>query len=63
MGQVLQWGLLQGWEPVGVAGLWGRRLVSTISWHRFGGLQKVTEEGLIRMDPRRGCGSLLKGSI
>ena len=35
MGQVLQWGLLQGREPVGVAGLWGWRLVSTISWRRF----------------------------
>ena len=23
MGQVLLWGVLQGWEPVGVAGLWG----------------------------------------
>ena len=36
MRQVLQQGLLQGREPVGVAGLWGRRLVSTISWRRFG---------------------------
>ena len=25
-----------------MAGLWGQRLVSTISWRRFGGLQKVT---------------------
>ena len=31
MRQVLQRGLLQGQEPVGVAGLWGQRLVSTIS--------------------------------
>ena len=29
-------GLLQGWEPVGVAGLWGQRLVSTMSWWRLG---------------------------
>ena len=29
----------------GVAGLWVRRLVSTISWRRFGGLRKVTEAG------------------
>ena len=32
----------------GVAGLWGRRLVSTISWRRFRGLRKVTEGGLMR---------------
>ena len=31
-GAGLTMGLLQGREPVGVAGLWGRRLVSTISW-------------------------------
>ena len=49
MGHVLQRGLLQGQEPVGVAGLWGRRLVSTISWRRFEGLQKVTEGGLMSM--------------
>ena len=41
MGQVLQRSLLQGREPVGVAGLWGQRLKSTISWQRFGGMQKV----------------------
>ena len=45
MGQVLHRGLLQGLEPVGVAGLWERRLVSTISWQRLGGLWKVTEGG------------------
>ena len=36
MGQVLQRGLLQSQEAVGVAGLWGQRLMSTISWWRFG---------------------------
>ena len=35
MGQVLHQGLLQGQEPVGVAVLWGRRLVSTMSWWRL----------------------------
>ena len=35
MGQVLHRGLLQGPEPVGVEGLWVRRLVSTVSWRRF----------------------------
>ena len=63
MGQVLHRGLLQGPEPVGVGGLWVQRLVSTMSWRRFGGLQKVTDRGLVRrsgwMDLRRGCGSLL----
>ena len=48
MGQVLHWGLLQDLEAVGVAGLWVRRLVSTISWQRLGGLRKVTEGGLVR---------------
>ena len=41
MGQVLHRGL----EPVEVAGLWVRRLVSTLSWQRLGGLRKVTEGG------------------
>ena len=31
-GEVLHRGRLQGREPVGVAVLWGRRLVSTMSW-------------------------------
>ena len=48
MGQVLHRGMLQRREPVGSAGLWVWRLVSTISWRRFGGLQKVTEGGLMR---------------
>ena len=48
MGQVLHRGLLQGREPVEVSGLWGQRLVSTISWRRLGGLPKVTEGGLVR---------------
>ena len=48
MGQVLHRGLLQGRELVGVVGLWVRRLVSAISWRRFGGLQKGTEGGLMR---------------
>ena len=43
--QDLQRGLLQGQEPVGVAGLWGQWLVSTISWQRLGDMQKVTERG------------------
>ena len=43
----------------GVAGLWVQRLVSTISWRRFGGLRKVTEGGPGWMDLRRGSGSLL----
>ena len=34
---------MQGWEPVGVAGLWGQRLVSTMSWQRLGGFQKVRD--------------------
>ena len=33
---VLHRGLLQGREPVGVAALWGWRLVSTMSWRRLG---------------------------
>ena len=48
MGQVLHRGLLQGLEPVRVAGLWVWRLVSTISWRRLGSLRKVTEGGLVR---------------
>ena len=48
MGQALQRGLLQSREPVGMAGLWGGRLVSTVSWLRLGGLRKMTEGGLIR---------------
>ena len=48
MGLVLQRGLLHGREPVELAGLWGQRLVSIISWRRFGGLWKVTEGGLMR---------------
>ena len=32
MGQVLHWVLLQDQEPMGVAGLWRQKLVSTISW-------------------------------
>ena len=47
-GANLALGLLPCWEPVGVAGLWGQRLVSTNSWRRLGGLQKVTEGGLVR---------------
>ena len=47
MRQVLHQGLLQGPEPVWVAGLWVWRLVSTISWRRIGGLCKVTEGGLM----------------
>ena len=43
--QDLQRGLLQGQEPVGVAGLWGQWLVSTISWQRLGDMQKVPERG------------------
>ena len=43
MGHILHQGLLQGWAPVGVAGLWGQRLVSAVSWRRLGGLRKVTE--------------------
>ena len=30
---------------MGVAGLWGQRLVSTMSWRRLGGLRKVTKGG------------------
>ena len=41
-------GLLQGQEPVGVAVLWGRRLVSTTSWRRLWGFRKVTDGGLVR---------------
>ena len=41
-------GLLQGQELVGMAGLWVQRLVSTISWWRWGGFQKVTESDLVR---------------
>ena len=41
-GTSLASGLLQGRESVGVAGLCGQRLVSTMSWRRFG-LFKVTE--------------------
>ena len=48
MGQVLHRGLLQSPEPVGVAGLWGQTLASTISWQRLGSLPKVTEGGLMR---------------
>ena len=47
MGQVLHRDLLHCRKPVGVAGLWGERLVPTISWWRFD-LRKVTEGGLIR---------------
>ena len=39
--------LLQGREPVGVAVLWGRRLVSTMSWRRLGGFRKVADAGLV----------------
>ena len=48
MGQGLHRGLLQGLDPVEVAGLWVQRLVSTVSWRRLGGLRKVTEGGLVR---------------
>ena len=49
MGQVLH----RGREPVGVAGLWGRRPLSTISWWRLGGLRKVTEGGFV--EEVQGC--------
>ena len=48
MGQVLHRGRLQGCEPVGVAVLLGRRLVSTMSWRRLGGFRKVTDRDLVR---------------
>ena len=41
-------GLLQGREPIGVAVLWGQRLVSTMSWRRLGVFRKVTDGGLVR---------------
>ena len=45
MWQVLQQGLLQGREPVGMAGLWGWRLVSTISGQRFWGFAESNRGG------------------
>ena len=48
-------GLLQGWEPVGVTILWGRRLVLTMNWQR--GFWKVTEGGEGGLDLRRGYGN------
>ena len=35
-------------EPVGVAVLWGWRLVSTVSWRRLGGFRKMTDGGSVR---------------
>ena len=48
MEQILQRVLVQDWELVGVAGLWGQWLVSTISRWRFRGLRQVTGGGLMR---------------
>ena len=46
-GAGLTTGSVAGSGAGGVAGLRGWRLVSTISWRRFGGLWKVTERDLM----------------
>ena len=55
VGQVLHRDLLQGREPLGVAGLWGWRLLSKVSWQRLGSLHEVTEGSSVKR-------SLVEGS-
>ena len=40
-------GSIPGSGTSGLAGLWGRRLMSTMNWQRLGGLQKGTGGGLV----------------